>query len=284
MGNEEIWRSVVSPIDLMGRYEISNFGRLKRVGYATKIAKKWKPDLILKISTSGRYMKIGLKNNGSVHNLSIHRLVCLAFHPNTDNRPQVNHINGIKHDNRAVNLEWATQSENIKHAQSIGLMKYAKPKPLKGNRGRVKGGGGVSKPVIDTSTGIVYKSAKEVSENTGIKFRRLRRSLSGERYNRTNFRYFVNGVINNNVLLPPPPKIKVEKPKFIRPPKKIYIPHPRETKEVVMFDLSGNELKVFKSSREASEFIGTNILTFRKWIRSTRTGFHKGNIFKYKNR
>lgn len=67
--------------------------------------------------------KIGGRNGRAIC-FKIHRLVAEVFVPNLNNKPFVNHINGIKTDNRYTNLEWCTAQENTIHAHSIGLIKH----------------------------------------------------------------------------------------------------------------------------------------------------------------
>ena len=61
---------------------------------------------------SDGYCQITLSNNGKIKVISIHRLVATHYIPNPDNKPEVDHINRIRNDNRVENLRWTTTSEN----------------------------------------------------------------------------------------------------------------------------------------------------------------------------
>lgn len=71
-----------------------------------------------KISRAG-YNRVTLCNNGYRKTVAVHRLVAMAFIPNPDNKPTVNHINEVKTDNKVENLEWATNAEQNTHGTRI---------------------------------------------------------------------------------------------------------------------------------------------------------------------
>ena len=118
----EIWADIEG---YEGLYQISHLGRVKslaRVIYKTDGTIQTFKERILKttLDTKG-YVICNLSKEYKCKTFRVHRLVANMFIPNLNNKPQVNHINGIKADNRVSNLEWVTNSENQKHAVKLGL-------------------------------------------------------------------------------------------------------------------------------------------------------------------
>lgn len=102
------WRQV--PIsDYADYYLVSNYGDV----YSIRSGKCLTPKMSL------GYLRVVLSVGGIAKNYSVHRLVALAFIPNPQNKPTVNHINEIKTDNYVGNLEWATHLEQNVHGTRI---------------------------------------------------------------------------------------------------------------------------------------------------------------------
>lgn len=115
-----IWKDIKGYEDL---YAVSDTGLVKGKKY----------NRVLKPEINKGYARVSLCKEGKTSKQFIHRLVASHFIPNPGNKPQVNHINGDKLTNTAINLEWVTCSENHKHAYQLGLKDASKCCPTLGN-------------------------------------------------------------------------------------------------------------------------------------------------------
>lgn len=151
---DEIWKPVVG---YEGKYEVSNLGNVRSLDYRhTKTT-----HIIAKTYDSNGYFKVNLKVNGVAKNLTIHRLVAMAFIPNPNGFNQVNHKDENKENNNVENLEWCTASYNSSYG--------TRPSRLSKH---FKNYSQYSKPVIHIGLNNVetyYPSMKEAERATGIK-------------------------------------------------------------------------------------------------------------------
>jgi hypothetical protein len=115
---QETWRDVQG---YEGLYMVSNLGNVKALprfhnnngcGYMQK-------ERIMLQGKRGRYPRVTLRKDGIAKDMSVHRLVAMAFIPNPEKKPCVNHIDNNPENNCVDNLEWCTHRENALHAYRV---------------------------------------------------------------------------------------------------------------------------------------------------------------------
>lgn len=143
---KEIWEKIIG---FDGKYQVSNLGNIK--SFHRKV-----DGYNVKQKVQQGYSIVHLHKNGKSFYLRVHRLVAVAFIPNPENKPQVNHIDGDKLNNSVDNLEWCSCRENILH--KFNVLGY------KNNGGKPK------RRVLCCETGIEYASTKDAERATGIRF------------------------------------------------------------------------------------------------------------------
>ena len=153
----EIWKPVVGAED---RYEVSNMGRVRVLPHSTNQVNQH--GNIISVRHDGRVMKLQENRGGYMvvfirkKLMTVHRLVAMAFIPNPDNLPQINHKDENKHNNRVENLEWCTNRYNYD---------YGTRRERIAQKNRVA--------VIGTDKDgkeYYFSSMKEAEEKTGVYF------------------------------------------------------------------------------------------------------------------
>lgn len=152
-------------------YMISNLGRVKsitRVVNSKHGSKKTTVGRVLMQLTNLRgYKFVTIYDDMANPKMKlISRLVAEHFIENPENKPQVNHKNGIKHDNSVNNLEWHTSSENQRHAVRTGL----RVQPSGTNHYK-------NKKVKNILTGIIHSGIKEAASSEGFTYSAMKSKI-----------------------------------------------------------------------------------------------------------
>lgn len=166
----EIWKPIEGTD---GRYEVSNTGKLRSLNYKrTGRVRELKP-----APDPKGYMKTMLLFDGKSKTVKVHRLVAEAFIPNPENKPQVNHIDGNKANNRADNLEWICNIDNAHHAIENGLFENSYKATAQANEKR-------KRPILarrDDGEQLVFDSINSASRELGLHRSHIQSVLKGNR-------------------------------------------------------------------------------------------------------
>lgn len=155
----EIWRDIPG---YEGLYMVSNYGNVKSLKRPTRHGTFTYNEVILKPAIKRGYCVVFLYKNKKVNYFQVSRLVAIAFIPNPENKPYVDHIDTNKLNNKVENLRWVTASENMNN-----------PLTKEHLRIKLRNRPDQSRPVIqltlDDEIVAMYPSAKEVQRKTDFK-------------------------------------------------------------------------------------------------------------------
>ena len=181
---EEIWKDIVG---YEGLYQVSNFGRIKRLKKITKWFSRnhWcsridEEKILYQEKNTTGYNTVKLHKNGKAIKKNVHRIVAETFLQNKENKKTVNHKDGNKTNNNISNLEWATYGENNQHAFTILGKKGAFLGKATSN----------SRKVMRLDTKEIFRSVRAAAFSIGVNQSSLSESLSrGARCKNIEWRY-----------------------------------------------------------------------------------------------
>ena len=175
MENIEIWKDIEN---YEGLYQVSNLGRVRSlerdVYYSNGIISHLKEKILVPVLDKDGYQIVSLYKNRKLKTMKVHRLVAMAFIPNPENKPQINHKDEVKNNNVVENLEWCTSKYNALYGTRIQRCVQNRKSQKLGNHPRAK-------PVFCEELNKTFDCAKRVEEELGIWGTSIGKACKGER-------------------------------------------------------------------------------------------------------
>lgn len=177
----EIWRPVVG---YEGLYEVSSHGRVKSLSRLDARGALRRERMLQPGTVTDSYQQVSLRRDGEAKAFLVHRLVALAFVANPEALPIINHKNGVRADNRAENLEWCSQLQNVRHS-----IEHLGRKPPRVYRGAEHGSSKRVQAVSAAGERLEFGNAREAAEHFGIDPSVVSRCCTGKREQAKGWRF-----------------------------------------------------------------------------------------------
>lgn len=169
----EEWRDIAG---YEGLYQVSNLGRVKSLDKIRRDGHFVKGRILSLLTDSRGYLFVHLYKNGKESHVAkrVHRLVAEAFLSNSEDKPEIDHIDADPKNNRVDNLRWATRKENMNNPICIAKQRIVQKgkkaseetkAKMRGPRKRLQNGNHpMARKVIAVETGQIFGTIKEAAE------------------------------------------------------------------------------------------------------------------------
>lgn len=165
----EIWKDIEG---YNGYYQVSNKGNVRAMYFKNNKVFKKQERLLKSVTNKNNRVYISLYKDGKRKNIQIHRLVAIAFIPNPDQLPEVNHIDGNPSNNNANNLEWCTKKYNMQHAYDNNLNHFKEYNDS-------------NKKSVVRDDGVIYPSIRECARANGSSQAAIKGAIFGRKQQKT---------------------------------------------------------------------------------------------------